>query len=61
MGKHILIIIAQYQALNTQHRKIMEQPVDSRCRMCYEVEEHVTRIVEGCATLLPFEYSNKTK
>jgi hypothetical protein len=41
----------------------MEQPVDSKCRMFYKVEEQIKHVIKyiiaGCATLAPSKYTNK--
>jgi len=54
------IIAAQDQALNIcyHQQNIMLQPIDSKCRMCYKVEEHIKLIIVGCTTLVPSEYPN---
>jgi hypothetical protein len=38
-----------------------EAAIDSKCRMCYKAEEHIKRIVVGCTTLAPSEYTNRHK
>jgi hypothetical protein len=35
----------------------MKQPIDSKCRMWYKAEEHITHVVAGCTTVAPSEYS----
>jgi len=52
---------AHDQALNTcyHQRNIMKQPIDSKYRMCYKVEEHIKQIVAGCITHAPSEYSDR--
>jgi hypothetical protein len=35
----------------------MEQPADSKFRMCYKAEEHLKHIVVGCTTLVLSEYA----
>jgi hypothetical protein len=41
----------------------MKQPMDSKCRMCYKVEEHIKHIIKyiiaGCTTRAPPKYTNK--
>jgi hypothetical protein len=57
-----VIIAAQYQPLKTYYHQmnIMKQTTDSKCRMlCCKAEEHIRHIVEGCTTLVPFEYANR--
>ena len=47
------------EALSMRYHQscIMKQPIDSKCGMCYKAEEHVKRIVAGCTTLAPSEYT----
>jgi hypothetical protein len=54
-----LVIASQDEALNTCYhlRNIMKKPTDSKCRMCYKAEEHITLIVVRCTTVVPSEYS----
>jgi hypothetical protein len=56
-----LIIAAQGQALNTRYhqRSIMNQPTDSKRRICYKAEEHMKRSVTGCTTLGQSEYTDR--
>ena len=37
----------------------MNQPTDSKRRMCYEAEEHTKHTVVGCTTLRQSEYTNR--
>ena len=37
----------------------MRQPTDSKRRMCYNAEEHIKHIVQGCTILVPSEYTNR--
>jgi len=55
-----LIIAALGQALSMHYhqRNILKQPIYSKCRMCSEAE-HIKLIVEGCTTLVSFEYANR--
>ena len=55
-----MVIAAQEKALNARCRQsnIMNQPSDSKRRMCYKAEEHMKRTVAGCTTLGQSEYTN---
>jgi len=61
--KASLVIAAQDEALNTCYYQsnIMEQPSDSKFRMCYKAEEHITHIVAGCTTVAPSDYSERVR
>jgi hypothetical protein len=54
-----LITAAQDQALNMRYyqRNIMQQPIGSKCRMCYKAE-HSKHIVARCLTLAPSKYTS---
>jgi hypothetical protein len=44
--------------MHYHHRNILKQPIYSKFRMCCKAE-HIKLIVEGCTTLVPFEYANR--
>jgi hypothetical protein len=37
----------------------MKQPNDCKYRICYDAEEHIKHIVQGCTLLVPSEYTNR--
>jgi hypothetical protein len=55
-----LIIAAQDRTINKGYhqRRIIKQPTDSQCRMCYKAE-HIKYIVVGSTTHVPSEYPNR--
>jgi hypothetical protein len=56
-----IITAAQDQALNMHYRQRinMKQPIDSKCRMRCNADEHKKHIVAGCATFAPSKYTNR--
>jgi type I restriction-modification system DNA methylase subunit len=44
----------QYALSSKEH-----QQIDSKCKMCYKAEENTKRIVAGCTTFAPSEYTNR--
>ena len=54
------ILAAQCQALNMRyHQRHMKQSTNSKRRMCYNAEENIKHIVQGCTLLVLCEYINK--
>ena len=44
--------------MNYHQKNTMKQPNDSKCRMCYNAEEHIKHTVMGCTKLAQSEYTN---
>ena len=45
--------------MSYHQNNIMKQPTDSKCRMCYNVEEHTKHIVAGSRELASSDYTNR--
>jgi hypothetical protein len=46
-------VAAQDQAISTDYfkRKILEEEIESRCRLCKEYEETIDHLTSGCPIL----------
>jgi hypothetical protein len=52
------IVAAQDQAISTNYfkRKILQEGIESRCRLCKEYEEAIDHLTSGCPILAKNEY-----